>query len=227
MIELVLVRHGETEANKTHTIQGHLDTDLSELGVKQAEMVGESLAKHTFHLALTSDLKRAKCTGEEIRKRNPSFESLEELQVLRERCFGDLEGKPLKTMLEAIKGLDRSKLQSWGPDNGESGDMFRERIEMFIKTLGEKVQGMDNPCVLATTHGGFIKDFNLLLVNKYQCSFPCQNGEYGRISPNTGVSKYFLDFNDSGELVKATCTQLYNKDHLNNLATVEPVLYGI
>jgi len=56
----------------------------------------------------------------------------------------------------------------------------RERIEMFIKTLGEKVQGMDNPCVLATTHGGFIKDFNLLLVNKYQCSFPCQNGEYGR-----------------------------------------------
>ena len=56
----------------------------------------------------------------------------------------------------------------------------RERIEMFIKTLGEKVKGMDNLCVLATTHGGFIKDFNLLLVNKYQCSFPCQNGEYGR-----------------------------------------------
>ena len=49
-----------------------------------------------FHIWILS-------TGEEIRKRNPSFESLEELQVLRERCFGDLEGKPLKTMLEAIK----------------------------------------------------------------------------------------------------------------------------
>ena len=49
-----------------------------------------------FHLWILS-------TGEEIRKRNPSFESLEELQVLRERCFGDLEGKPLKNMLEAIK----------------------------------------------------------------------------------------------------------------------------
>jgi broad specificity phosphatase PhoE len=228
MIELVFVRHGETEANKTHTIQGHLDTDLSELGVMQAERVGEHLANQTFNLAITSDLKRAKCTGEEICKRNPSFSSLQPLEVLRERSFGDMEGGSLNNMLDAVKGLNQAELRSWGPPNGESGDVFRERIERFILVLGEKVQNLDNPCVLATSHGGFIKDFNLLLANKYQCTFPCQNGEYGRISPNTGVSRYLLDFDASGVLVKATCTQLYFKDHLADLAPpLVPVLYGI
>jgi len=76
MVQLVLVRHGETDANKTHTIQGHLDTSLSELGEKQAVKVGELLAKENFHLAITSDLKRAKSTGQAICDRNSSFESL-------------------------------------------------------------------------------------------------------------------------------------------------------
>ena len=29
-IEMVVIRHGETESNRTHTIQGHLDTPLSD-----------------------------------------------------------------------------------------------------------------------------------------------------------------------------------------------------
>ena len=37
-----------------------------------------------------------------------------------------------------------------------------------------------------------------MLVTKYGCSMPCDSGEYGRISPNTGVSRYKLKFTSSG-----------------------------
>ena len=49
-VELVVVRHGETESNRSHTIQGHRDTALSDLGVRQAECaakyLGENLMSH-------------------------------------------------------------------------------------------------------------------------------------------------------------------------------------
>ena len=42
-------------------------------------------------------------TGEAICSANPSLDNLELLEVLRERCFGDLEGKPYEAMVEALK----------------------------------------------------------------------------------------------------------------------------
>ena len=45
-VELVVVRHGETESNRSHTIQGHRDTALSDLGVKQAECAAKYLGEN-------------------------------------------------------------------------------------------------------------------------------------------------------------------------------------
>ena len=45
-VEMVVVRHGETEANRSHTIQGHRDTALSDLGVKQAECAAKYLGEN-------------------------------------------------------------------------------------------------------------------------------------------------------------------------------------
>ena len=47
-VELVIVRHGETEANKCHIIQGHQDTALSELGLQQAQCVAKYLGRKYF-----------------------------------------------------------------------------------------------------------------------------------------------------------------------------------
>ena len=56
-VELVVVRHGETESNRTHTIQGHLNTPLSDVGLLQAER----LAKHIGKILLGTYLK-TKCS---------------------------------------------------------------------------------------------------------------------------------------------------------------------
>eukprot|EP00301_Raphidiophrys_heterophryoidea_P015213 c23760_g1_i1.p1 GENE.c23760_g1_i1~~c23760_g1_i1.p1 ORF type:complete len:274 (-),score=65.81 c23760_g1_i1:81-854(-) len=58
---LVLVRHGESEWNKTGLFTGWYDCDLSETGVGEAKTAGLALkeAGYTFDVAYTSVLKRA------------------------------------------------------------------------------------------------------------------------------------------------------------------------
>jgi len=231
MIELVLVRHGETDSNRTHTIQGHLDTPLSDVGQEQARRVGGHLANQHFDLALTSDLSRARSTGEAIKSCNATVKELILEPVLRERSFGDLEGKPFEAMLEALKGLNKAEKHDWGPPNGETGIMFRERIEKFFKVLHEHSSKLEikaeDSVILATTHGGFIRDLNFILADKYKCRMPCGPDKYGRISPNTGVTRYRLSYTDNGDIEYAECTQMYFRDHLEGMAEMKPILYGI
>lgn len=44
-INLLLVRHGETDDNKTRTIAGQRPGKLTQIGISQAEKIGEYLKK--------------------------------------------------------------------------------------------------------------------------------------------------------------------------------------
>ena len=135
--ELVLVRHGETASNRSHTIQGHLDTPLSPLGLQQAECVAAHLSDVTFSQVISSDLARALQTGRAILAANPSVRGseIEQWPVLRERCFGQLEGQQAGLMQEAVKGLTRDQILAWGPAGGETGLQFRERVRQVVLGL--------------------------------------------------------------------------------------------
>lgn len=58
-IELILSRHGETEENKLHIMQGQLPGHLSELGKQQAEALAEMLDKEELDVIVCSDLARS------------------------------------------------------------------------------------------------------------------------------------------------------------------------
>lgn len=60
LVKVYLVRHGETAANKDGVIQGQLNTQLNEEGIRQAGLLAERLKDVPFQLAFTSDLERAK-----------------------------------------------------------------------------------------------------------------------------------------------------------------------
>ena len=61
MIELVLLRHGESVWNRENRFTGWTDVDLTERGVDEARRAGRLLAQadHSFDVAYTSLLKRA------------------------------------------------------------------------------------------------------------------------------------------------------------------------
>ena len=55
------VRHGETEYNRKHIIQGRgVDSDLNAKGQKQAAMLYDSYGDQEFELVVFSSLKRTK-----------------------------------------------------------------------------------------------------------------------------------------------------------------------
>ena len=58
-LRVYLVRHGETQENREGIIQGQKDTELNEVGLKQARLLGEALKDVKFSLGFSSDLKRA------------------------------------------------------------------------------------------------------------------------------------------------------------------------
>ena len=65
---LYIVRHGETEWNKNHTIMGQLDSPLTPLGVKQVTTTAEALKHVHFDAIFSSDSPRAQRTAEIIRR---------------------------------------------------------------------------------------------------------------------------------------------------------------
>lgn len=105
MHKLVLIRHGQSEWNKTHRFTGWTDVDLTEQGRDEARKAGELLSEegYTFDLAFTSVLKRA------IRTLNIVLSEMDLMWLpvrkswrLNERHYGDLQGLNKKEMAEKV-----------------------------------------------------------------------------------------------------------------------------
>ena len=92
---LVLVRHGQSEWNLKNLFTGWRDPDLTELGIKEAEIGGQALADAglTFDIAFTSVLKRAQDTLRIVLDKvgQPDLKTIRD-QALNERDYGDLSG---------------------------------------------------------------------------------------------------------------------------------------
>lgn len=95
MVKLVIVRHGQSQANQDNIFTGWTDVPLTDLGIKQAQLVGEELAKLgiQFDTAHTSYMSRA------INTLNIILERIEQLYIpvyktwrLNERHYGALSG---------------------------------------------------------------------------------------------------------------------------------------
>jgi broad specificity phosphatase PhoE len=65
-MELVLVRHGETDWNSASIFRGHEDVRLNAVGIAQADAVAEALKDRVFEAIHSSPLKRAMVTATRI-----------------------------------------------------------------------------------------------------------------------------------------------------------------
>lgn len=88
--KLYLIRHGQSDGNAEGRFGGHGPTPLSELGLRQAELTSEVLAKERVAAIYSSDLYRAVQTAEPLAKllNLPIIKT----SAFRERNVGVLEG---------------------------------------------------------------------------------------------------------------------------------------
>ncbi|KAJ2927586.1 hypothetical protein H1R20_g9511, partial [Candolleomyces eurysporus] len=202
LLKVYIVRHGETAANKDGVIQGQLDTQLNEEGIRQAGLLAERLKDVPFRLAFTSDLQRAKKTAEIVLAHHPGVE-LQERKELRERFMGSLQGTKLPSQVR--KAALRNE------DSIETGDQMRERAiawwnEAIIPVAKQRLkehghgQTLEPLNVLAASHGGLIAIFTNAAVLEGLAQAAPGVG-FGRCW-NTAISIIEVDESLKGRIVK-------------------------
>jgi len=100
---IYLVRHGQTKANAEEIVAGHFDSPLTSVGEQQAQSRKDSLKDVHFDAVFSSDLVRAKRTAEIIAADRQL--AINTTHLIRERFFGNWEGKPISEFVEANKQL--------------------------------------------------------------------------------------------------------------------------
>jgi probable phosphoglycerate mutase len=152
-----VVRHGETEWNSLGRQQGHLDSPLTEQGIRQAHLLAKALAKKKIDILYSSDMGRAVQTAEIIA-------DMLSLPVhtdsrLRERNLGILQG------------LTKVEFEERYP---EAARLFDTRDPDYVLPGGESLRQSFDRCVdcaqriagenagrnvLLVAHGGVLRGF--------------------------------------------------------------------
>jgi probable phosphoglycerate mutase len=128
IVELWLVRHGETTYNAARRIAGSCDPPLTELGRKQATAVGPTLDGKAFTSVWSSDLQRAVETARLAGgKATPD-------RRLRECNFGVWEGRPFDEV-DAADAKVFLGFRDFNMQGGDSHGSFLQRIEGFVNEL--------------------------------------------------------------------------------------------
>ncbi|MDO4742344.1 MAG: histidine phosphatase family protein [Candidatus Saccharibacteria bacterium] len=156
-MEIVLVRHGETDWNLEGRLMGQKDVPLNERGREQAKVLRNKLADVGFDCCYSSPLSRAKETAEIICKDKCDVICDDNL---KERFGGRLEG--------AI-------INNWGDyeddKTTETDEEILERARCFLKML----EGVNAQRVLVVSHNGLLKNLRY-----------CILGEKGKLDYSAG-----------------------------------------
>lgn len=177
-MQVILVRHGETEHNTRDSITGQMDINLNKYGVEQAEKTAERLENVEFDAAYSSDLERTYETTRIIAERQGLHP--ERYKEFRERGFGEYEGKPKDDWREVVRNHDGDR-HHLSPEDGES---LKEVGERFVGKLNDlRKQHDKEDRVLVGGHGVAIKATVMEVLNL--------SGEgYNKLSQdNTGLTE--------------------------------------
>lgn len=168
MLDLYLIRHGETVYNSEHRIQGTLDSPLSQKGQWQCEQRGKSLQKLLealpVHEWIVSPQGRARQSSEIIRnsmnRGDLPAETIE--NDVREIHCGTAEGK-IRFDLdpELLENLHRDPYQRY-PD-GESVVDLIERGKALRERLLPAPPDGQNRRIVVVSHGNFLRAFGAAL----------------------------------------------------------------
>jgi broad specificity phosphatase PhoE len=151
--KIFLVRHGQTDANFYHVVQGQRDTPLNQTGRKQAKDVSKKLKDVNANVVVSSDLKRAKETAEIISRTCGIPLILD--KRLREMNLGSWEGKSFEEVMKEPSAEIWSKNPSqWKTDNSETLKEVQERMVDAIYEFASKYNNL-----IIVSHGIAISTF--------------------------------------------------------------------
>ncbi len=141
MTKVYLYRHGETEENRKHILQGLMPGTLTEEGKLQIMQSVDALKDLSPDLILCSDLKRCLDTAAIINSR--LHLRIVETPLLRERDWGSATGM-------VVDGVTKIVI----PQDAETVDSMKQRARLFLDYVKSAYHGKT---LLAVSHGLFCR----------------------------------------------------------------------
>lgn len=165
MTRLILIRHGESKANKQGIFAGHMDVELEEKGILQAEKTAEYIHKnYKIDKVYASDLQRAFKTGKAVA-------DLFELEIvadkqLREVYAGDWEGKKFTDIIRDYKKDYSCWLNDIGNCRCTGGESIKELGARVLAALERISKENPKKTVAIATHATPIRVMQCILSGK-------------------------------------------------------------
>ena len=149
VLRIYVARHGQTDSNVAHRLQGTTDVPLNETGRRQAAELAARLAGVTLDAVYSSTLQRSRQTAEALKGRAP----LEALAGLNEQSLGAFEGLYLDGR-EPQREAEFERRHA-DPDDrldgGESANQHFARVKAAMQTIRDR---HPRGSVLIVGHGG-------------------------------------------------------------------------
>ncbi|MFZ5889804.1 MAG: histidine phosphatase family protein [Myxococcota bacterium] len=167
-MDILFVRHGESEGNALGRLQGRLDSPLSETGRQQARRLGEWLRQIGFSwdVAYASPLRRAWETAEIVCRTAGGCQA-EADPALAEVAAGRIEGLTRDEIVERHPAYVERRVTDLG-DFSEFGGESYESVQARAAAVRRRLEAAHREAmarVLLVGHGGF----NFQLVKYLLC----------------------------------------------------------
>jgi broad specificity phosphatase PhoE len=189
---LYLVRHGETNENKSGVFQGQHGTHLNTTGREQAAKLAARLARHSFAALYTSDLLRARQTADAVGAALGLTPVLEE--ELREINLGTWQGLSIAE-ISARFPEEWAAWRAGAPDlRRGGGETYAELAARVTRAMGRIADAHPHASAVVVSHGAALKTFAGEVLGMSPGSAVWLRSF--RVQGNTGVS--IVDREDDG-----------------------------
>lgn len=160
MKTIITIQHTQSVHHTNGMVGSWTDWELSELGVAQAEKIGEKLkaelAGRTF-VMYSSDLLRAKQTAEHVGK-HLGIEPILKTE-LRERNLGKCCGKSVQWLRENLECQEKTIDDRLFSDAESRRDEWNR-----LKPFFEEIMANDEENIILVSHGDLLSVFNAMFL---------------------------------------------------------------
>lgn len=153
-MKILLIRHGETEWNKTGRPQGQLDIPLNIFGVQQAHTCAKHLSNFDIHSIYSSPLSRAYQTAQIIASKKSLVVNTDD--SLKEIDLGSWQGMKWSEIRAKYSGLLNEFEKAGDLSYIYGGESFQDVQKRAMKFISKFEKDSDKT-VMIVTHGGLIK----------------------------------------------------------------------
>lgn len=160
MKQIITIQHTQSIHHTNGMVGSWTDWDLTDLGVEQAERIGQKLAKQLSGRKIAmyaSDLARAKHTAEIVAKHLGITPVIR--PQLRERNLGKCVGQSVQWLRENMEVQEKSIDDRMFSDAESRRDEWNR-----LKPLFDEIMASEEECVVVVSHGDLLSVWNTMFL---------------------------------------------------------------